>query len=257
MPEIYMISLKRDSVRRAQMQKNFSNYYDQIKIIDAIDAKDEKNLLLIENYYKPCKHDKRKPLTLGEKCCSISHILALEAFLKTGQESCIIIEDDLIGTDNDFDGAIKMTNKIKDKDIIILGGQQGLKNAIYLSGMKVNVQNLWLVANIARQFVLRTCCYSVTRQVALRILQSQKRCLTRADSWYLLLNKDISIYYADVFKHPVDLKGSNLEQERKPNSLLMRVYQDGIVNLLLRNAIKTMILLLRILHLTTTLPIKS
>ena len=97
-----MISLKRDHGRRELIQKQFPKYYSKIKIIEAVDAQDEGNHSLINTFIHPCKHDKRRPLTRGEKCCSISHLLALEEFLKTDQERCIVIEDDIFGGDRCF-----------------------------------------------------------------------------------------------------------------------------------------------------------
>src|SRR5690554_1224432 len=132
--KIYMISLKRDIERREQMQERFPLYYPKFHIIDAVDAKDESSAEFIQKYDKPCPHDKRRPLTKGEKCCAISHLLALEDFLQSGDERCIIIEDDIFGNDRDFDEAIYLTQQTKSEDLVILGGQQGLKNSNYLTG---------------------------------------------------------------------------------------------------------------------------
>src|SRR5690554_896256 len=136
--KIYMISLKRDIERREQMQKKFPRYYPKFHIIDAVDAKDESSAEIIQKYDKPCPHDKRRPLTKGEKCCAISHLLALEDFLQSGDERCIIVEDDVFGSDNNFDEAADWLDKLNLHGLAVLGGQQGLRGERFIVGREIN-----------------------------------------------------------------------------------------------------------------------
>ena len=252
-----MISLKRDHDRREFIQKQFPRYYSEIKTIEAVDAQNESNHPLINNFMHPCKNDKRRPLTQGEKCCAISHLLALEEFLQTGQERCIIIEDDIIGCDEDFDTTINIVKSVQNlKGLIILGGQQGLKNSKYLAGAKTHYCNIWKVDYLAKRFTLRTCCYSVDRSTAKQIIHLQNKCLTRADNWLRLLDKSADILYADIFQHPTDLIQSNLEKERKTKSVFKLVYQDGFINLLERNIYKALIVFFVKIGLAKKLPVK-
>lgn len=233
--KIYMISLKRDIERREQMQKKFPRYYPKFHIIDAVDAKDESSAEIIQKYDKPCPHDKRRPLTKGEKCCAISHLLALEDFLQSGDERCIIIEDDIFGNDRDFDEAIYLTQQTKSEDLVILGGQQGLKNSSYLFGYKLK-DNFWSVSKLSSEFITRACCYAISRDAANIILQVQYACLTRSDFW-AKYEKEIDIYYSNIFFHPVDLTNSNLEEFRK-KSFLQKIYEDGMFYLFKRQLLK-------------------
>lgn len=235
MTSIYMISLKRDHARKKLMQKQFPEYYPKIQIIEAVDAQAKSNHSLINNFMHPCKNDKRRPLTQGEKCCAISHLLALEEFLKTDQERCIIIEDDIIGCDADFDTAISITKSIQTKGLVIFGGQQGLKNARFLCGMSTSVNKLWCIPNLSKNFITRACCYSLDRTTAISILNSQKNCLTRADNWQTLISKKTSIFYANIFEHPKDYIQSNLEEERNAHvSVYQKIKSDGVLNIIKR-----------------------
>lgn len=242
--KIYMISLTRDLIRREQMKKRFPRYYSQFHIIDAIDAKDEKNTTLIQLYDKPCNQDKRKPLTQGEKCCAISHLLALEYFLQSGYERCIIIEDDIIGTDTDFDVAIALMQKAKPDGLVVLGGQQGLKNSKYLVGSRI-FDRFWQVPKVSSIFITRACCYSVETKSAHLILQEQKSCLTRSDFWAKYKRK-ITIYYSDIFIHPIDLSDSNLEKERSSLRFVSRLNEDGLRKILYRHYCKIIVVTLSV-----------
>jgi len=236
--KIYMISLKRDIERREQMQKKFPRYYPKFHIIDAVDAKDESSAEIIQKYDKPCPHDKRRPLTKGEKCCAISHLLALEDFLQSGDERCIIIEDDIFGDGRCFRVAIDIINQFQQNGLIILGGQQGLKNSKYLCGVKTHINDLWYLKEESRQFILRTCCYSVDRSTAKKIIKYQEQGLTRADNWSRLLNKKTKMYYSNLFEHPNDSSMSHLECERKENGVVKKIINDGVLNICKRNFFK-------------------
>lgn len=239
--KIYMISLKRDKERREQMQERFPRYYPKFHIIDAVDAKDESSAEIIQKYDKPCPHDKRRPLTKGEKCCAISHLLALESFLQSGDERCIIIEDDVIGSDDNFDEAIRIAANLNYDGLFVLGGQQGLKNSKYLSGKRLEKYNLYCIANISKLFLLRTCCYSVGRSAAIQILDSQKQFLRRADNWSAIMKTSSKIYYSNLLRHPTELFLSHLETERHTKSFLHKALKDGALNIAKRNLLKAII----------------
>lgn len=250
-----MISLKRDTKRREEMQEKFLRYHPKFHIIDAVDAKEKISAELIEKYDKPCPYDKRRPLTKGEKCCAISHLLALEDFLQSGDDRCIIIEDDIIGSDGHFDEALEIAANLNDDSLLVLGGQQGLRNSSYLCGNKTKTDNMWQVTNLSKKFLLRTCCYSVDKKTAKKILKSQKQNLKRADNWLALLGKETKMYYADIFMHPKDLSSSNLERDRRINNFFSKLYADGILNTFRRNIDKSTISIIFHLKFCLKLPI--
>lgn len=237
--KIYMISLKRDIERREQMQKKFPRYYPKFHIIDAVDAREESSAKFIQKYDKPCPNDKRRPLTKGEKCCAISHLLALEDFLQSGDERCIIVEDDIIGHDNDFDKSIQMTGNLNVNGLFIFGGQQGLKNSKYLVARK-NIKGFWIVPKISITFITRACCYSFDRETAQIIYRAQINCLTRSDNWQKYKGK-FKFYFSDILAHPDDLTKSNLETERSTRGIIFEILADGLKNLMQRNFKKIII----------------
>lgn len=253
--KIYMISLKRDTARRKAMQKRFPRYYSQFHIIDAVDAKDTNNAELIEKYDKPCPSDKRRPLTQGEKCCAISHLLALQDFINSGHERCIIIEDDIIGSDDDFDKAISLLQVENPTGLTILGGQDGLKNSKYLIGIQES-NELWKLSKVAHRFLLRTCCYSLDAATTNLIVNSQLTYLTRADHWSEILPIGVDFFYSKKFKHPVDLGLSTLEMDRRVNGFWRKLYQDGLPKFFVNNYTKVIVYFLIISRMRTrVLPI--
>ena len=240
---IYMISLKRDTKRREQMQQRFPRYYPMFHIIDAIDAKDEASAKIVKRYDNPDPHDKRRPLTTGEKCCSISHLLALQHFLNSGSERCIIIEDDIIGSDSDFDKVTSFLKLENPAGLTILGGQEGLINSRYLIGIQKR-DYLWKLSKMARRFLLRTCCYSVDIKTAKLILSSQLNYLSRADNWIRILPINTNFFYIGKFKHPLESNESNLEPERKEGNLFKRAYRDGPTKIATNSSLKIIIFII-------------
>lgn len=236
---IYMISLARDVERRKKMQERFPKNYERFHIVDALDSQDKGSAETVKSHDTPCAHDDRKPLTLGEKCCAISHMMVIDKFLQSGDDRSIIIEDDLIGSDEDIEEAVSITNSLKGNGLLVLGGQQGLKNAKHLSGNKLS-ENLWRIPSISSPFITRACCYALTRSSAEAILKSQNSCLTRSDFW-CKYSKNIDIFYSDIFLHPIDLSGSSLETERNAGSFMQRVAEDGFKNLTGRFLLKALV----------------
>lgn len=235
--------MKRDIERRTKLKKQFSAFYQKFIIIDAIDAKNNTSQDICSKYKSSCTHNSRSPLTLGEKCCAISHLKALESFLETDSDSCIIIEDDLIGNDNDLICAIKIVNKIPSGSLIILGGQQGLKNSKFLCGKKEFDDNTWKIPSYSYPFITRACCYGITRQAAIKVIESQNECLTRSDDWeYFCRNKKIQIFYSNIFSHPKGLEKSSLENERKASGKIEKIKRDGLDKILIRYLHKILII---------------
>lgn len=226
------------------MQKKFPRYYPKFHIIDAVDAREESSAEFIQKYDKPCPHDKRRPLTKGEKCCAISHLLALEDFLQSGDERCIIVEDDVFGSDNNFDEAADWLDKLNLHGLAVLGGQQGLRGERFIVGREINGSGFIELNDLSKEFLSRACCYSVDRACAQGLIRSQKNCLTRADDWSRLTDNG-NMFFSKIFSHPLDLTNSNLEAGRQGKSFFIKIKNDGILNLIRRNLKKSLISLMR------------
>lgn len=244
MTNIYLISMKKSTDRRKNIKKRFPEFHKKFKIIDALDANNINPKKIPQAYKKYFTNNHKSDLTLGEKCCAISHLKALESLLETGDKSCIIIEDDIIGNDIDFKKAINIAKESPENSLIILGGQQGLKNSRYLSGFKDNHKELLKIPRFSQFFISRACCYVATRQAAKSIINSQRISLKRSDDWMFFCKKNIKLLYADIFLHPTDLKNSTLEKERQGKTIIKKIKNDGIKTLISRNICKVLIKIL-------------
>lgn len=231
-----MISLKRDFKRRIEMQKKFPNHYPRFNIIDAIDMAQQVEINIDSTFQIKTDYKSKKPLTLGEKCCAVSHLLALEDFVKSNSNYCCIIEDDIIGSDKDFKIVLNMVEKIPlSSSVWILGGQQGMKNARHLSGYRL-ASNLWKIPKESMPFLTRACCYIIDREAAKKIIESQRSFLRRSDIWeyYSTLGSGIDFFYSNIFEHPTNLQSSHLEQERVSIGFINNILIDGLGNITMR-----------------------
>lgn len=232
--KIYLVSLERDIERRLRLKKTFPLHWSKFTWIKAIDAIDIGNQTLVAKYDSNCPQGFRKPLTLGEKCCAISHIRCLQNFLKTWEPFCIIIEDDIDGCDTDFFEAVEVVKSLpSNSSLAILGGQQGMKNSKHLSGYSL-CKNLWRIPRVSMPFLTRACCYAVSREAARKILESQEACLRRSDIWEYYSTLGIDIFYSNIFKHPINLQASHLERERITVGFVESVLTDGLLNIVTR-----------------------
>lgn len=211
---VYLISLEKDCARRKALEKRFPKYYSDFIHIKAIDGRK----LTAKEYYEATIeffHKHKRPMTPAELGCSLSHIKALNDFIKSDYKYALIIEDDIIGCDSDIDIAMQAISTLKQSDFLLLGGQQGLAKRFQL-GKKDTSNGLMRVSGFSKKFVARTCCYVVSRVTAQHILDYQSKQLSLADKWDVFFkNTDVNFYFKDVFEHPLDLKNSHIEAERR------------------------------------------
>ncbi len=225
---VYVVSLPRDTDRRAHLRERFVEGYDQFTFVEAVDALNASN----EGANK-CHNNRRKPLTVSEKGCSLSHMKVWRRFLSSDAPACIIFEDDVIGDDALLRDAMRLMNVIPDDSFMLLGAQRGLRNHRFVYGVpKVcNDIQFWELQAINWRFLASTCCYGITRIAARNFLRHQEACLDRADNWRRLLRGISRTYIADLFQHPVSSTDSHLERERELFSrqpLARRVWADGV-----------------------------
>lgn len=95
---IYLISLEQDIQRRSELAQRFPENYPKMHWIKAINS----NGFSAKDYFSYATqyfHSHKKMITPSEVGCTLSHIKALEIFLKTDEEYALILEDDIIGED--------------------------------------------------------------------------------------------------------------------------------------------------------------
>lgn len=96
-PPILVISLK-NSPRRETISKRLTGLGLNFEFFDAIYGKDlsEAQLKKIDFEFYPKNYGAKKPLTLGEIGCAISHVNVYEYIVKNNLEETIVLEDDAI-----------------------------------------------------------------------------------------------------------------------------------------------------------------
>jgi glycosyl transferase family 25 len=225
-PPIYVVSLRADEHRRMALADRLGSSAERLIFVPAVDLRQGAPTLTLDG---PTSLS-QAGMTGAEMGCALSHIAVMKIFLQQTHPCCIVLEDDVVGTAVDIENASRIAARLPAGAIAILGGQQGLKNRRFLFGRQSEIPGVWSVPQVCRRFIARTCCYALTRSVAEMILERQIRDMTRADNWYRLLAGSISIYFANIFAHPVDRTQSHIERARSTlrGGFAKRLFSDGI-----------------------------
>lgn len=211
---IYLISLEKDQDRRNDLAARFDRHYASMQYSPAVDGRKLTAQEFFSFIAKPLAHGRRLMLP-GEVGCSLSHINALESFLTSGKPCALILEDDVIGTDESIDNLLNIVPFLPESSLTICGGQEGMPARKYILGTPTNADGLFRIARFSYNEIFRTCCYIVTRTSAKRILTVHAESLQLADAWgRFFLNTDTEILYTQQFSHPKELDKSHLEHER-------------------------------------------
>ncbi|QLB42998.1 glycosyltransferase family 25 protein [Mannheimia pernigra] len=96
-PPIFIISLK-DSTRRKEISARLNSLELDFQFFDAVYGKalTQEQLKQIDFEFYPQKYAAKKPLTLGEIGCALSHIKMYEHIVANNIPEAIILEDDAI-----------------------------------------------------------------------------------------------------------------------------------------------------------------
>lgn len=211
---IYLVSLSGDQHRREALSQRFPGYYPIMEWVQAIDGR----ILAAADYFSlafPSVSNGSRLFSPAEVGCSLSHIKVLERFLDSGCKRCLIIEDDVLGKDTDFDAALTQMSQVGEGAVVIFGGQEGMPSRKYIFGKSSGVDQLYRLPRYSNDYVHRTCCYGVTRQSAQAILDSHRQHLKLADAWgAFFVSGGIEMYFSKLFSHPVDRRDSHIEQSR-------------------------------------------
>lgn len=215
---IYLVSLKSDVKRREELKNRFPKYYDSFKIIEAVDGR----LLSSKEYFEktqPFFSKYQRIISPAEFGCTLSHIKVLKEFLRTDSNFALILEDDVIGDDEDILRIKNIIDGLDTNSIILCGGQDGL-NSRYQFFKETKQKNVYEVSSFSYAFIYRTCCYIVSKTSAKNILDYHENLfITIADKWDVFFkNTNTKIYYSKIFKHPEDLSNSHIELDRKRNN---------------------------------------
>lgn len=213
-PPIFLISMVSDRERRVDLSRQFPSYYRAMILVDAVDG----SQLDARAYFKkifPAVSSGYRMMSPSEVGCTLSHIEAMKKFLDSGRPSALIVEDDIIGTDSDLDSVLINIKDMPEESVIIFGGQEGMPSRKYIFGKPSDLDGVFRLPRYSNSFVLRTCCYGVTRTSAKAILNAHNEYLKLADAWGLFFeHSSIKILFAKKLHHPVDRSASHIEKSR-------------------------------------------
>lgn len=199
--------------------------------------------LSADAYFRTGVVRKTVPLSPSEVGCSLSHLEAMRAFIKSDARYLCVLEDDIEFVDADAFNAIDdaWLDGIVASDapvLLHLGGQEGLPGRWKIHGTKIPAKNVdvWRLALPSLRWLWRTCGYIVNRRMAELVIARQESDLTLADSWKVFtLNTDPHVYYANMVNHPLDLAQSAIEAERRQitSTKKLKTYVSKVEGLLI------------------------
>ena len=199
---------------RNNLKKQFSDY--KIHFIEPVKYSD----MTACQYYNLIKNQKTNLLiSPGELACLLSHRRALEFCIKSNYAKALIIEEDILGSNDDIKKIKKLSRLISGNSLLHLGGMEDRRSRHLLFGKRVNGQDCYTLHKSSLQFLYRSCSYLITRTSAARIKnyfdRNMANQLILADSWRLIAKEaKIKVFISLILKHPVDLTMSTLDSYR-------------------------------------------
>jgi len=231
--DIYLVSLKSDEKRRQALENRFPNYYRKFNIIDAVDGRE----LKAKEYFKQSSHFVHfysRMMSPAELGCSLSHCKVMEEFLASDKEVALVLEDDVVGTDDDIAEIEKVANSLEEQSIVICGCQDGSGISKYLYGQDTAIPGTYKLATFSHEYVVRTAAYIITKESAKAILNFQKDAIMLADNWgKFFVGTPINMFYFENLSHPLEMTDSHIEAERlifrkKPESFIAKLFSKKI-----------------------------
>lgn len=236
--KIFVISLISDEVRRENLKMCFPKMYSTFNFVNAVD-KNQVDLLIDHINVKSLK----VPISQVEIACALSHSSIYKKIVLNNLDSCLILEDDIIGSDQDIDKVVEIYRKLPKNSILLAGGMDGMKSMNYLYGELV-YSHVYRIHPAYYQFLVRACCYVIPKSIAAKILAIQEKSIIRADEWGEFLKNENNVYFSPIFHHPLDLTHSHIEISRRTelNGVFKRLFREGFFftgyKMLKRNMLK-------------------
>lgn len=170
--EVYLINLKRRTERRERMLKSLSELGINAKLLDAVDGKQlndsiikEIGIKMLPEYADPYH---KRPMTMGEVGCFLSHYKIWEEIVKKQHRIAIIFEDDIR-----FESYFrrKLSNLMKEIrsislqwDLIYLGRKR------LLDDEEPYIEGTTTLVRVAYSYW--TLCYMITLEGARKLIAS-------------------------------------------------------------------------------------
>ncbi|HHT7676697.1 glycosyltransferase family 25 protein [Pasteurella multocida] len=173
-PPIFVISLK-NSPRRDIIAQRLNGLKLNFKFIDGINGKtlSQDELNNIDYTFYPQRFAARKPLTVGEIGCAMSHLSIYQMMCNEKIARAIILEDDAI-VSHEFEAIVKDSLKKVSKNVEILFYDHG--KAKSYCWKKTLVENYRLVhyrkpSKTSKRAIMCATAYLITLSGAQKLLQ--------------------------------------------------------------------------------------
>lgn len=238
-PAIYLISLKSETERREKLKAQFHHSFNTFNLIDAID----KNTISSNDYFQTMMQTQKrlgKIITPAELACARSHLIAIQQFLESTHTHCLILEDDIIGTEQELAKALDATGQAIGDSIILCGTHINRRHNKYIAPSNKKAKKINL---LERYFIAGAFSYGLTRGAAQTIIEKQRQATYRSDHW-ISLAQSLDIYIIDALKHPENYNNSHIECERQVlhKKTIEKIRHDGLRITITKNLFKILIL---------------
>ena len=213
---IYVINLDReeDKMRNLHNEMIKNNYkYEKFSAVDGKKLK--------ENDYRIKKYfGKTKNYSMGQKCCTLSHIAIWNKILENKTQYNIILEDDVIIPEKLYSNVNKYLEQLpEDWDFLFLGGNR-------IIGHKYS-ENLLVPPKKKVNGNYGTFAYLINSKNIKNILDKCYNILEHTDTFIQrTLSKDFNIFFCNpqVIKHNYDtvssIRNKNRKNEEKRNNYI-------------------------------------
>lgn len=234
-PSVFLVSLESDEKRRVELASRFPMHFGHMNWVPAVDGRKLDAQTYFHQVFTGVSFGYRM-MSPAEVGCTMSHIKALKQFLESGRPSALIIEDDVIGSDSDLSSVLEDVRQMPEESLVIFGGQEGMPSRKYIFGKPCSIAGVSQLPKYSNSFVLRTCCYGVTRTSAEAILNTHGEYLRLADAWGVFFrNSDVKILFAKKLRHPLDRSESHIESGRV---LIKKDVDQSIFGILRNRAVR-------------------
>lgn len=174
MPPIFVISLK-SSIRRESISNRLNGLGLKFNFFDAVYGRDlsQEFLSEVDREFPISRFNTKKPLTLGEIGCAMSHINAYHYIVNNNIDRAIILEDDAI-VSQEFEAIVKDSLKKVSSKMEILFYEHGKAKSYFWK--KNLVERYKLVryrtpSKNSKRAINRTTAYLITLNGAKKLLE--------------------------------------------------------------------------------------
>lgn len=177
----YVVSLKRAENRREYITKHVSDLKLDYTIMDAVDGR----LLTDEYLGANCDMNEvnkyRWWLTNDMIGCALSHYNVYEAFLKTDNKACFVVEDDVWLPDNIKEILAEIEKNVDGAEVVLLYHFSNKPAKLSTQGV-VKILNTDLMFPV-EGYPATTTAYIITRDAAQKMYNKIKPLAVGPDSW--------------------------------------------------------------------------